>query len=108
MVLCSLPKLEVLNLSNNKVQELPAEVSMMSGLNKLNMMNNQLADVPDELAALSRLTQFDFSGNQFTGEVQQKILRMMSGETTTAPAEKATRVKKVKAPAKKKAASKKK
>jgi Leucine-rich repeat (LRR) protein len=58
-------------------------------------MNNQLSDVPNELAALTRLTQFDFSGNLFSTAVQQKILNMMSSESSK-PAKKG----KKKAPAK--------
>ncbi|MEN9338947.1 MAG: hypothetical protein RIQ62_259 [Bacteroidota bacterium] len=65
---------------------------MMTGLNKLNVMNNQLKDVPNEMRNLTRLTQFDFQGNSFSGEVQQKILNLMSGEP--APTEPAQPVKK--------------
>jgi Leucine-rich repeat (LRR) protein len=52
MVLTAMNRLENLDLSNNKIEALPGEISMMSGLNKLNIMNNQLTDVPVELADL--------------------------------------------------------
>jgi Leucine-rich repeat (LRR) protein len=67
------------------LQDIPSEISMMSGLNKLNVTNNRLQDVPVELGQLSRLTHFDYSGNPFSAETQQKIINIMSNETTTAP-----------------------
>jgi Leucine-rich repeat (LRR) protein len=88
MVLTSLEGLTNLDLSNNQLQAIPAEISMMSGLTKLNVMNNQLTDVPVEIAQLNRLNQFDYSGNNFSADVQQKIISLMSGTYLDKPVKK--------------------
>ena len=92
----------MLDLSNNQLQYLPEEIGMMSGLSKLNVMNNQLTDVPVEIANLGRLSQFDYSGNNFSGDVQQKILSLMTGTYNDKPKEvKKARYIKKKAPVRK-------
>jgi Leucine-rich repeat (LRR) protein len=99
MVLTSMEGISMLDLSNNQLQYLPEEIGMMSGLSKLNVMNNQLTDVPVEIANLGRLSQFDYSGNNFSGDVQQKILSLMTGTYYDKPVEvKKTRYIKKKAP----------
>ena len=47
--------------------------------------------------------QFDFQGNQFTGDIQQKIFRLMSPEQVQAPSPRHMKSKKKKPSSKKKA-----
>jgi Leucine-rich repeat (LRR) protein len=70
-----------LDLSNNQITEIPAEISMMTSLNKLNMTNNQLKDVPVEMGQLKSLTEFDYAGNQFTLQTQKKIIKLLTPPT---------------------------
>ena len=64
----SMTQLTDLNLSNNKLTgALPAEIRRLSKLRNLNVSHNQMTGIPAEIGQLSRLETLDHSYNQITG-----------------------------------------
>ncbi|NET83099.1 MAG: GTPase [Moorea sp. SIO1F2] len=59
-------QIKVLNLSHNKIEELPKYLGNLSNLTWLNLSHNQLSNLPESLGNLSNLTWLDLSGNQLT------------------------------------------
>jgi leucine-rich repeat protein SHOC2 len=52
-----------LDLSGNKLMELPAFVENLSHLKKLNLANNQITSLPEQIGRLNQLEELDLSGN---------------------------------------------
>lgn len=59
-------QLTCLNLSDNSLHELPAEIGCLRGLQVLILHHNQLQSLPDTLVSLMELEKFDVSHNQLT------------------------------------------
>jgi internalin A len=53
-----------LNLSNQKLTEIPSEVFQLKNLTTLYLHNNQIVEIPDEIAQLQNLTLLDLCYNQ--------------------------------------------
>ncbi|KAL4238686.1 hypothetical protein ACF0H5_003393 [Mactra antiquata] len=66
--------LTCLNLSDNKLQELPSEIGCLRGLHILSLQQNQLSSLPETISSLSELKSFDISHNHF-----EEIPMLMSG-----------------------------
>ena len=62
-ILAKLEFVTSLDLSNNKLTELPATISHLKNLNSLKLANNQLNDLPPSIAILDKLESLDLSGN---------------------------------------------
>ena len=56
--------LQVLNLSNNQLQSLPAEIGNLHNLQKLDLSNNQLQSLAAEIGNLCNLKELNLSNNQ--------------------------------------------
>ena len=61
-----LTKLEKLDLSGNKLTELPAEINDLRELRELWVRNNQLVGLPTSIQRLTKLEELDLSGNKLT------------------------------------------
>ncbi|CAI9771304.1 unnamed protein product [Fraxinus pennsylvanica] len=61
-----LNKLEFLDLSFNKMRNLPDEIASLSSLISLKVANNKLVELPPELSSLQRLENLDLSYNRLT------------------------------------------
>lgn len=59
-----LNKLEFLDLSFNKMRNLPDEIASLSSLISLKVANNKLVELPPELSSLQRLENLDLSYNR--------------------------------------------
>ena len=74
-----LTKLEVLNLSGNKLTELPSEISDLRELRGLWVRDNQLVGLPISIQRLTKLERLALNGNKLT-ELPTEIgdLRLLS------------------------------
>ncbi|MCU0391701.1 MAG: leucine-rich repeat domain-containing protein [Thermoflexibacter sp.] len=61
-----------LDLSNQNLKEIPAEVFKFSKLQSLNLSNNQISQLPDQIQVLESLQELDISNNQLN-TVSSKI-----------------------------------
>jgi len=71
--LCDMRRLTDLDLSNNKIQSLPSEVSRLVNLSNVNLSFNQIATLPDSMAALVSVQNLDISNNQLACELPMWI-----------------------------------
>ena len=55
-----------LDLSENKLTDLPEWLGNLTALTELDLSGNQLTDLPEWLGNLTALTELDLSGNQLT------------------------------------------
>ncbi|SFF18485.1 leucine-rich repeat domain-containing protein [Thermoflexibacter ruber] len=62
--------LQVLDLSNNQISQIPEQIQNLAQLQELNLSNNQLLTVPPSLDDLSFLRKLDLSNNQL-GELPE-------------------------------------
>ena len=56
-----LPKLEVLDVGNNKIKDLPSNIGNLSTLRKLFLWNNQMINLPPTIGDLVTLEELDLS-----------------------------------------------
>lgn len=63
----SLTRLEVLDLSNNRVLSVPESIRSMAGLRVLNVSGNQLTGLPMDALETLPITDLDVSGNALVG-----------------------------------------
>ena len=61
------PTLSSMNLSHNRLSELPASISQLSNLTHLDVSRNQLENLPPSIALLDHLSALDLSGNPLGG-----------------------------------------
>ncbi|KAH9504902.1 PH domain leucine-rich repeat-containing protein phosphatase 2 [Bulinus truncatus] len=64
--LCQMKSLVDLNLSSNKFDEIPTEISELVNLKILHLHNNCLSSIPEEIAQMKSLCHIVLSFNQFT------------------------------------------
>ncbi|XP_045170884.2 protein lap4-like [Mercenaria mercenaria] len=86
-------QLTCLNLSDNKLTELPPEIGCLRGLQVLSLQQNKLTTLPETVGSLTELAYFDISRNQFTSFpdhihslVQLKELHMSHNTMSQLPA----------------------
>lgn len=60
---CNLPLLEILDLSRNKINSLPEEISKLTSLRVLSIMQNRLDELPLGLSDMSKLQILKIAGN---------------------------------------------
>jgi Leucine-rich repeat (LRR) protein len=78
--LAMLPKLEFLNLSDCRIESLPANISKLSHLKNLVIGNNKLTELPPEIKQLPKLKELIFSQypDDFRRLTEEQKLRMLS------------------------------
>ena len=86
--------LKVLNLYNNELTSLPAEIGQLTSLRKLYLHDNRLTSLPAEIGQLTSLVELHLSDNQLTSvpaEIGQltslKVLNLGGNQLTSVPAE---------------------
>ncbi|KAI9209319.1 uncharacterized protein BJ171DRAFT_486129 [Polychytrium aggregatum] len=82
--------LETLDLRDNALTEVPADVLAMMNLKRLDFSNNSISKLPPELGLLSNLNTLGFSGNPLKGVPTggtKAILALLKGRITAAPAQ---------------------
>ncbi len=67
--LCSLQKLELLDLHDNAITDIPGKLEEMHSLSNLNVSGNQLASLPWNAISSIPLTEIDASRNRLSGPV---------------------------------------
>lgn len=60
----TLSNLRVLNLNKNQLSTLPAEIGKLRNLSTLKLNNNQLVQLPNEITQLSKLLRLELNNNQ--------------------------------------------
>ena len=74
----SLRKLEELDLSFNKLKNLPNCIIELSALKFLKVTNNKLVDVPPGISSLRCLESLDLSNNRLTSLGSVKLVSMLT------------------------------
>ena len=62
--ICNLKKLEILNVINNHLSRLPAEINLCTSLKTVLLSGNRLQKIPPQLSQLKHLDMLDMSNNQ--------------------------------------------
>ena len=74
-----LSKLQTLDLSNNKITGLPADLWSLGSLKSLNLSSNQISgSLPNNIGNFGLLERFDLSSNNFSGEIPETIGSLVS------------------------------
>jgi internalin A len=66
---------EKLDLSSEKLTEIPVEIAKLTNLTQLDLSGNQVTEIPEAIAKLTNLTQLDLSYNQIT-EIPEAIAKL--------------------------------
>lgn len=61
---CELERLEYLDLSNNKIKEIPKGIRKLQSLLTLNLEGNSISTIPEELCSLKNLSVLNLSNNK--------------------------------------------
>jgi len=61
-----LPRLTILGLANNKIQELPVEMMTLTTLVKLDLANNLILTIPAQISSLVSLQRLNLIGNKIS------------------------------------------
>lgn len=79
--LCAAPTkhLRVLNISNNRLTEIPRAISQLQSLRELNLSLNYISALPDELFQLTQLSVLDVSSNKLLS-IPSHVSRLVSLE----------------------------
>jgi Leucine-rich repeat (LRR) protein len=72
-VLCASLQLKVLEVADNKVEEIPAKLAQLTELQTLDLANNNVRLIPADLAKLEALTTLNLTGNPLR---EKKYLRL--------------------------------
>lgn len=70
----NLPLLKILDLRDNKIEELPDKIAMLQHLIRLDLTNNELTALPNSLGLLSHLQNLQIEGNKFR-HIRQDLLK---------------------------------
>ncbi|KAJ0030693.1 hypothetical protein Pint_14424 [Pistacia integerrima] len=74
-----LTKLQVLDLSNNKITAFPGDLWSLGSLTTLNLSNNQISgSLPNNIGNFGSLEVFDLSHNNLSGEIPAAISSLVS------------------------------
>jgi len=68
-----MPRLKILDASDNNMTGIPAEIGQMSNLEVLDYSNNQLDTYPNEIVNMKSLKTLDLSGNRYSPESLEAI-----------------------------------
>ena len=68
-------RLNVLELRNNSLRELPDSISELNGLTKLDLSNNLLRDIPKSMANMRQLKTLDLRGNNLKTELKSQLYK---------------------------------
>lgn len=77
-VVTRFPRLLQLNLSSNKITELPHYIDYLSSLTELVLANNRITRVPAQLVAVANLALLDLSGNPLGATLPSEITMLKS------------------------------
>lgn len=65
--------LQDLNLSGNKVNKLPSQLSCLHSLTKLDISNNSISKIPDNINCLTKLVDLNCSGNNISDLTREMV-----------------------------------
>lgn len=77
-----LPLLEILDLSRNKISQLPEEIKKVTSLRVLSVMQNSLKDLPLGVSDMSKLQILKVAGNPLRHPLR-KVLETSESEITS-------------------------
>lgn len=72
-----MPKLRILDASNNNMTGIPAEIGQLNNLRTLNYASNSLDTMPNEIENLVNLKTLDLSDNNYSPEMLELIEMML-------------------------------
>jgi len=72
-----LENLEFLNVSDNRIKEIPQNVKKLKSVVSMNLANNQLKDLPKEFSRLKNLKTLILAGNPMNHETIEKLKKIM-------------------------------
>jgi len=79
--IAQLQNLTILNLSQNKFQELPLSICHLESLEELNLAHNRLTGLPEECIKLVKLKKLNLSNNQLTTLPVKELCQLESLST---------------------------
>lgn len=79
--IADLTQLQILDLSNNDITDLPPQIGALSALEVLNLSNNKLTNLPSEIGNLKHLRLLDLSGNNYSEDDLANIQKNLPAST---------------------------